>query len=180
MKDTDTLYYDAMEMLDMGRSGAKKAEKLLMKSLKIDEHNPQTYVGLVSVYGILQNKKKTEENIKKAYEETVRKFSKWPKEMLWGDMDNRAYMRAIQYRADLYADNDEKEEAIELYRLLLRLNPNDNQGVRYTISGVYAGISGDKINKMFGEGNAKQNWGKLENLVKEQNTKHKFWKELEF
>jgi len=92
-------------------------------------------------------------------------------------MDNRAYMRAIQYRADLYADDGEKEKAIELYRLLLKMNPNDNQGARYTLSGLYAGISGEEINRMFDEGNEKQNWDKLENLVAEQNGKHKFWKE---
>ena len=180
MKDIDNLYYDAMELLDGGRGGAKKAEKLLMEALKIKPRSPQTYIGLVHVYGALKNKKKAEESIKNAYNETVKKFPKWPKEMLWGDMDNRAYMRAIQYQADLYADEGEKEKAIELYRLLLRLNPNDNQGVRYTISGVYAGISGEKINKMFDEGNAKQNWGKLENLVAEQNAKHKFWKEPKY
>ncbi len=180
MEDIDNLYYDAMELLDSGRGGAQKAEKLLIKALEIDPHSPQTYIGLVHVYGSLKNKKKAEECIKNAYNETVKKFPKWPKEMLWGDMDNRAYMRAIQYQADLYADEEEKAKAIELYRLLLRLNPNDNQGVRYTLSGLYAGISGEKINKMFDEGNAKQNWDKLEILVKEQNAKHKFWKESKF
>ena len=180
MKDIDNLYYDAMELLDGGRSGAKKSEKLLLKALAIDPHSPQTYIGLVQVYGVFKNKKKVAECIKNAYAETVKKFPVWPKEMLWGDMDNRAYMRAMQYRADLYADEEEKEKAIELYKLLLRLNPNDNQGVRYTLSGVYAGISGEKINKMFDEGNAKQNWDKLENLVKTQNAKHKFWQEPKY
>ena len=71
MKDIDNLYYDAMELLDDGRGGAKKAEKLLMKALKIDPHSPQTYIGLVCVYGALKNKKKTEESIKNAYNETV-------------------------------------------------------------------------------------------------------------
>ena len=92
-------------------------------------------------------------------------------------MDNRAYMRAIQYRADLYADDGEKEKAIELYRLLLKMNPNDNQGARYVIAGLYAGISEEEINRMFDEGNEKQNWDKLENLAAKQNAKHKFWKE---
>lgn len=86
-------------------------------------------------------------------------------------------MRAMQYRADLYADKGEKEKAIGLYGLLLKLNPNDNQGVRYTISGVYAGISGEEINAMMDRCNRKQNWDELSNLVKEQNGKHTFWKE---
>ena len=180
MKEIDDLYYDAMELLDGGRKGAKEAEKLLNQALAIDPRSPQTYIGLVCVYEALKNKKKTAESIKNAYDKTVKKFPAWPKEMPWGDMDNRAYMRAIQYRADLYADEGEKDKAIELYRLLLRLNPNDNQGARYTISGVYAGISGAEINKMFDKGNAKQNWDKLENLVKEQNAKHKFWKQQRY
>lgn len=180
MKKTDELYYDAMELLDESQSGAKKAEKLLIKSLEIDKKNIQSYIGLVSVYWALGNKKKAEGCIKKAYDETVKKFPTWPRKMLWGDMDNRAYMRAVQYRADLYADEGEKEKAIELYRLLLKLNPNDNQGVRYTLSGLYAGISDEKINKMFDEGNAKQNWDKLENLVEKENAKYKFWKEPKY
>jgi len=37
-----------------------------------------------------------------------------------------------------------------------------------------------EINEMFDEGNEKQNWDKLENLVKKQNAKHKFWKEPKY
>jgi len=148
--------------------------------LDIDKDNAQTHIGFVHLYSALKDKKKTNEYIKKAYAETRIKFPSWPKRMEWGDMDNRAYMRAIQYRADLHADEEEKEKAIELYRLLLKMNPNDNQGARYTLAGLYAGISGQKVNDMFDEGNEKQNWDKLENLVAEQNAKHKFWKEPNF
>ena len=176
-ENVNDLYYDAMELLDGNRSDIKKAEKLLNRALEIDAHNVQTHIGFVHVYGSMKNKNKAEEHIRKAYDETIRKFPAWPRRMEWGDMDNRAYMRAIQYRADLYADEKEKEKAIELYGLLLRLNPNDNQGVRYTISGVYAGISGEEINKMMDRGNKKQNWDELHNLVKEQNAKYEFWKE---
>lgn len=176
-EDINDLYYDAMELLDGSRSDAKKAEKLLLKALKMDEYNVQTHIGFTHVYGRLKDKKKAYEHIQKAYDETIKKFPKWPSRMLWGDIDNRAYMRAIQYRADLYADEGEKEKAITLYRLLLKLNPNDNQGARYTISGVYAGISGEEINKMMDRGNEKQNWDELQDLVKKQNAQHKFWKE---
>jgi len=56
------------------------------------------------------------------------------------------------------------------------MNPNDNQGVRYTLAGLYAGISGSEINEMFDEGNKKQDWSKLEELVDTQNKKNLFWK----
>ena len=176
-KDLNDFYYDAMELLDGSRSDARKAERILMGALRLDEHNVQTHIGLVHLYGRLKDKKKAHEHIKKAYEETNKKFPKWPRRMPWGDMDNRPYMRAIQYRADLYADEGDKENAITLYRLLLTMNPNDNQGARYTISGVYVGISGEEINRMMDRGNEKQNWDELADLVKEQNARHKFWKE---
>lgn len=132
-KNVNDLYYDAMDLLNGGRNDAKRAENLLRKALKLDEHNAQTHIGFAHVYWSLKNKKNAEEHIKKAYNETLKKFPKWPPRMEWGDMDNRAYMRAIQYMADLSADRGEKDKAIEWYRLLLKLNPNDNRGVRYTL-----------------------------------------------
>ena len=60
--------------------------------------------------------------------------------MEWGYVENRAYMRAIQYMGELYWDSGENEKAIEIFRLLLKLNPNDNQGVRYEIAALYAGL----------------------------------------
>lgn len=172
----EDMYYDAMKLVDDGgKAGATKAEKLLRKAIESDPHRVQAYVGLAHVYGTTGDKQKAEEVIQKAYAETVDQFPVWSDEMEWGYIENRPYMRAIQYQADLYADEGKKEAAIELYRLLLRLNPNDNQGVRYTISGVYAGISGEKINDMFDEGNEKQDWDALEDLVAAQNAKHHFW-----
>ncbi|MGD0328498.1 MAG: hypothetical protein ABSB00_02160 [Minisyncoccia bacterium] len=171
------LYYDAMELVDSGKVGAKRAEKLLTKALELDQHSVQVHIGFAHVYGTLGDKVKAEDHIKKAYKETQKLFPSWPRRMEWGIMENRPYMRAIQYQADLYARTKVNEKAIELYRLLLKMNPNDNQGVRYTLSGVYAGISGQEINAMFDEGNEKQNWDALELLVKEQNAQHRFWKE---
>lgn len=174
-QNKNDLYYDAMDAINVDEF--KIAEKLLNQALSIDPDYVQTYIGFASLYGASGKKSKARANIEIAFEKTLKLFPKWPKKMEWGDMDNRAYMRAVQYRADLYGDDGEKEKAIELYRLLLKLNPGDNQGVRYTLAGLYAGISGEKINKMFDEGNETQNWSKLEKLVKDQNKIHRFWKE---
>lgn len=104
-------------------------------------------------------------------------FPKWPRRLEWGFLKNRPPLRAIQYMADLFWDRGKKEKVAELFRLLLRLNPNDNQGVRYEIAALYTGLNSDNVNRLMNEGNEKQNWDKLENLVKKQNIKHKFWKE---
>jgi len=169
-------YYDAMDLLYGGKAEAKKALVLLNSALEIDEDYVQTYIGLVSVYGKLRKEKELEKAIKTAYVKTLKKFPKWPKSMEWGWLENRAYLRAIQYMAEYYWDSKCHDGAVELFRLLLKLNPNDNQGVRYEIAGLYAGLNGKDINKMFDYGNDNQDWSALEKLVIEQNKKHKFWK----
>ena len=176
----DDCYYDAMDLLGGGKKEIKEALRLLNIALKMDEDYVQTHIGFICAYGAIGDEKKKNEAIKTAYEKTLKKFPKWPKRMEWGDMDNRAYMRAIQYMGDLYWDKGENEKAIGLYRLLLKLNPNDNQGVRYEIAALYAGLSGIDVNRMTDEGNQKQDWSEQENLVQEQNKKHKFWKEPKF
>jgi tetratricopeptide (TPR) repeat protein len=143
----------------------------------MDPDYVQTYVGLVMVYGDMGKAKKYEEMVKKAYEKTLKKFPKWPKRMEWGYLSNRAYLRAIQYMGEFYWDNNENEKAIKIFKLLLRLNPNDNQGVRYELAGLYAGLKGDDVSDLMNYGNQHQDWSGIENLLKEQNKKHKFWKD---
>lgn len=48
----------------------------------------------------------------------------------WGTLETRPYMRARFGLAQCLEYNERPDEAIEHYRELLRLNPNDNQGVR--------------------------------------------------
>jgi tetratricopeptide (TPR) repeat protein len=49
----------------------------------------------------------------------------------WGVVDTRPYMRARFGLAQCLAKRGQIQEAVEHYRELLRLNPGDNQGVRY-------------------------------------------------
>lgn len=173
VQNKDDLYYEAMEVLDCG--DYKCAEELLLKAKSMDQDYVQTYIGFVSVYAKPNKKEKREENIKIAFEKTQKKFPKWPKRMDWGFLENRAYLRAVQYMADFYWDMGNFDDAEVLFRLLLKLNSNDNQGVRYEISAMYTGTNGKELNKMFDECNKKQNWDKLEKLVEAQNKLHKFW-----
>jgi len=175
VQNKNDLYYDAMDALNMGEY--EVAKDMLLRAQKIDPEHVQTYIGFVSVYRRPKDRKKAIENIKIAYEKTLKEFSKWPRRMEWGVLENRAYLRAIQYRADLYWDDKDYLNAEKLFRLLLKLNPNDNQGVRYELAAMLAGLDGAELNKMFDEGNKNQNWNKLERLVHIQNSKYKFWKE---
>ncbi|MNN41254.1 Tetratricopeptide repeat protein [compost metagenome] len=51
----------------------------------------------------------------------------------WGLIETRPYMRALAGLAECLWKNGQRQEAISHCRELLRLNPNDNQGIRYLL-----------------------------------------------
>lgn len=55
--------------------------------------------------------------------------------MFWGFLETRPYMRARHGLAHALWEAGEKAEAIGHLDAMLRLNPNDNQGVRYELAG---------------------------------------------
>lgn len=52
----------------------------------------------------------------------------------WGLLETRPYMRARAGLAQLLREAGQHDEAVAHYRDLLRLNPNDNQGLRYELA----------------------------------------------
>lgn len=52
----------------------------------------------------------------------------------WGFLETRPYMRARLGLAQCLWESGRRDEAVEHYEAMLRLNPNDNQGVRYVLA----------------------------------------------
>jgi tetratricopeptide (TPR) repeat protein len=53
--------------------------------------------------------------------------------MFWGILETRPYMRARHGLAGALWEAGERDEAIGHFQDMLRLNPNDNQGIRYEL-----------------------------------------------
>ena len=53
--------------------------------------------------------------------------------LFWGLIQTRPYMRARHELALALWEAGDRDEAIDHYRDMLRLNPNDNQGIRYLL-----------------------------------------------
>ncbi|MYJ96579.1 MAG: tetratricopeptide repeat protein [Proteobacteria bacterium] len=53
--------------------------------------------------------------------------------LIWGDLNNRPFLRAASAYAHLLVQQQRYKDAIPLLRRILKWNPNDNQGVRYTL-----------------------------------------------
>lgn len=77
----------------------------------------------------------------KAMKRIVDKDGNWPKKMSWGRFVNRHIIRAIERWAfELWSDG-KTAEALEIFRNLLRTNPDDNIGARYSILAIRLGLS---------------------------------------
>jgi tetratricopeptide (TPR) repeat protein len=57
--------------------------------------------------------------------------------LIWSYMNNRPTLRAIDFLADTMEDLDDDQTTLELREWLLRLNPNDNQGMRSAVMNAY-------------------------------------------
>lgn len=62
----------------------------------------------------------------------------------WGILETRPYMRARLGLALSLWTAARREEAVEHLQDMLRLNPNDNQGVRYTLAGFLLNLDRDE------------------------------------
>ena len=114
-----------------------KGKKLIKQALELDPDNADAYNFLASV----------ETNVDKAlalYKQAVEageralgeEFMKENKGHFWGLIETRPYMRAKSGVAGcLYAKN-RVNATIEVYREMIELNPNDNQGVRYLLATI--------------------------------------------
>ena len=173
--DLYELYYDAMEALGVG--DIKSAKEMLHKILIQDIDFIDAYNGLVFVHEDEGDREKAKESANVAYKKVEKIFSKWPDEMVWAEMGNRKYLRAICNRAVYFHEDGDIEKAENLYRLLLKINPSDNQGVRYLLSALLAKEKPGIVEVPMGEGDESPERKALENLLETQNKKHKFWKE---
>jgi hypothetical protein len=62
----------------------------------------------------------------------------------WGILETRPYMRARLGLARSLWTAGRRDEAVRHLQDMLRLNPNDNQGVRYTLAGFLLFLDRDK------------------------------------
>lgn len=59
------------------------------------------------------------------------------KSWLWGHHEARTFLMAYERVAEFYASQDNLDKAIATYEEILRLNGNDNQGIRHTLLPMY-------------------------------------------
>lgn len=129
------LCYQAWETDDR-----KQRIRLARQALKLCKDCADAYVILA------EDEAKSLEEARAYYEEGVRAgeralgketFDK-KKGHFWGILKTRPYMRARAGLARCLQDEGKYQQAIAHYKEMLKLNPNDNQGIRYELAICYA------------------------------------------
>jgi len=131
LSQAQDLVYQAYEA-----SSRKQAVKLARQALEISPDCADAYVLLAEADA------KTEEEARAYYQKGVEAGERALGPELfeegaghfWGILETRPYMRARQGLAETLGLMGEEEAAIEHFREMLRLNPGDNQGIRYLLA----------------------------------------------
>ena len=143
------LYYDILDQKISDAELIKEMHKLIAQ----DKDFLDPYL-VISELLITQGKEEEAvEILKKAYDRAlmiiVDKNGQWPKEMPWGFLENRHILRTIEQQAFFYWTCGQIDEALNIFRKLLKMNPHDNQGIRYNILAIRMGLNFDKWQKSF-------------------------------
>lgn len=133
-RDAQEFAFDAMEA-----SSKAAALKLVKKALKLD---PDCVDALVLLNDLSA---RTDGDLLDGLEKAVAAGERWlsPKFIeknkgdFWGLIETRPYMRALNRWAEELSAAQMRPKAIEVYERILELNPEDNQGVRYPLLGLY-------------------------------------------
>jgi tetratricopeptide (TPR) repeat protein len=115
-------------------SGERRIE-LALRALETDPDCADGYVLLAEEAGSVEEARELYERGVQAGERSLgRKTFEEDFGHFWGVLETRPYMRARAGLAQCLWMTGEREQAVSHYREMLRLNPNDNQGLRYVLA----------------------------------------------
>lgn len=134
-------------------------KRLARQAMELDPQNIEPYYVLAKAHSSFEKKEefylKGIELFKEQYDE---EYFKENTGHFWGLLGTRDYMRLVaDYSLSLW-ENGQREKAVKLLEELIVLNPNDNQGLRYSLVTWYL-ILGEydkaqKIIKKYKDGSA--------------------------
>lgn len=136
VEQAQELAYQAMEEPD-----DRKALALARRALDLDHGcvDAQSVEIQITAGDPLERAKAFQSLLERARRAMGKEFFEENKGHFWGVVTTRPYMRALEYLADLLVSLERFGEAIAVYEEMIELNPNDNQGARDSLLGLYLG-----------------------------------------
>lgn len=135
-REAQELVYDSWEA-----ATAEDACKLLAQALELDSFNLDAWLGVLEFadYPAAEQVELLRHLVAMG-EHNLREEFKEFKGHFWGVLETRPYMRARANLALLLIKLGRYEEAIAEHEGMLKLNPNDNQGIRYGLMACYLAV----------------------------------------
>lgn len=130
--EADEYYFDALETNDLD-----KQEELLEKCLALNpEHLDANILMIINNLPPYFAVSRLQE-LERAEKRKLKKEDLYEPGRMYGIFETRPYMRCLLHIAQSACDAGMYKIALKYYELILKLNPNDNMGVRYVIPGLY-------------------------------------------
>lgn len=134
-RNTQAKYHDLLDRMNsMKRESVLKALKRLIKE---DPDFLEPYLILSELYLESGYIDKADKMVDDAYQRALDLITdeqgNWPQNLRWGFMENRHIIRALVQKGVTLWEQKHSDEALQLFRKLLEVNPEDNIGARYYI-----------------------------------------------
>lgn len=126
--------YEAMEAED-----PFEVLELTNKALQLDPDcsDALLLMARLTSRSLTEEIKKVKEIIARTEQKLGKKYFEENKGHFWGMVETRPYMRALSFLISALREKRKTAEAIRQAEKMLELNPNDNQGIRDTLLGMY-------------------------------------------
>ena len=148
-------YYDLCEKYCDGR-GRKTIKKQLKQLIEKDQDFLDPYLLLRDILRNEGSLQEAEKVLDEAYERALRSITdekgNWPDVLEWGWLENRHIIRTILNKAILLWKNKRIDNALDLFRKLLKTNPVDNVGARNYILAIRMDMSFEEFEERFNKG----------------------------
>jgi len=132
--EAQQIAFDAMEA-----ESEAQARKLAKRALKLDPDCVDALLVMIDLDA--RTPREMIEGLQKAVAAGERslgaKFIDENEGYFWLLLETRPYMRALENLAEAFRGHGINQDAIKIYEKMLKLNPNDNQGVRDPLLGLY-------------------------------------------
>jgi tetratricopeptide (TPR) repeat protein len=126
---------EGLEFLDAGEE--EEAGRYFFRSVEIDPSYADGYNHLGNIAWRKGDWRQAENLYRKAIQLAEPEVKGTPKGQFWGILESRPYMRALHGLGLATWKNGRTDEAIGIFKRMLKLNPNDNQGVRYLMGPLF-------------------------------------------
>lgn len=148
------IYYDLCEKYN--GSNAKSIKKQLKQLIEKDPNFLDTYLLFYEILqdegNLLEAKKVLNDAYERALKLITDKEGNWPDILEWGWLENRHIIRTILNKAISLWKNKKIDNALDLFRKLLKTNPVDNVGARDYILAIRMNMSFEEFEKRFNKG----------------------------